>query len=316
MKKSVLGRTGIEVTELCFGALPMGPLQKNLPVEESAGVLAYALENGINFVDTAQAYKTYAPIKLAIEKTGIRPVIATKSYAATYEEMEATIKEALDSMGIDYIDIFHLHAPKGGAEVFEQRKGALECLVDYRSKGIIKAVGISTHNVKAVEAAAEMTEIDVVFPLINKVGRGIADGTVEDMKKAIALCARNGKGIYLMKALGGGTLADDYKSSMEFARALEGSQSIAVGMVSREEVLYNLRFFNDEEDLGDIAAIKSKKNLVVAKGVCIGCGKCIEICHSEAVSFDENGKASVDTSKCVQCGYCISTCPTFSIRMA
>lgn len=316
MKKSVLGRTGIEVTELCFGALTMGPLQKNLPVEEAAEILAYAMENGVNFVDTAQAYRTYEHIRRAIEISSIRPVIASKSYAATYEEMEATIKEALDSMGLDYIDIFHLHAPKSGPEVFEERKGALECLMDYKNKGIVKAVGISTHNVKAAAAAADIPEIDVVFPLINKASRGIIDGNVEDMRKAIALCASRGKGIYLMKALGGGTLADDYKNCMEFARGIEGSQSIAVGMVSREEVQYNLRYFNDDKDLGDNASLTRKKKLVVAKGVCIGCGRCIEICHSDAVSLDENGKASIDTSKCIQCGYCISTCPSFSIRMA
>jgi aryl-alcohol dehydrogenase-like predicted oxidoreductase/ferredoxin len=316
MKKSVLGQTGIEVTELCFGALPMGPLQKNLPVEEAAELVAYALENGINFVDTAQAYKTYEPIKRAIEITGIRPVIASKSYETTYEAMEAAIHEALTSLGVDYIDIFHIHAPKNGPEVFEQRKEALKCLVDYKNKGIIKAVGISTHNVRVAEAAADVSEIDVVFPIINKAGRGIIGGSAEDMQRAITLCADKGKGIYLMKVLGGGTLAEEYKNSMEFARAVEGSSSIALGMTNKEELMYNLRYFNGDSTLGDNTLIIKKKKLVIAKVVCIGCGKCIEVCHSDAVSLDENGKASIDTSKCIQCGYCISSCPSFSIRMA
>lgn len=59
MKKIVLGRSGIEVTELCFGTLPLGPLQKNESVEEAADIIAYALKSGINFIDTAQIYKTY-----------------------------------------------------------------------------------------------------------------------------------------------------------------------------------------------------------------------------------------------------------------
>jgi uncharacterized protein len=315
LKKRILGSSGIEVTELCFGALPMGPLQKNLAVEESAEIIAYALESGINFIDTAQVYKTYAPIKSALEKTKIRPVIASKSTAATYEEMEKAIIEALDSMGIDYVDIFHLHAAKVNPDVFEIRKGALQCLVDYKRKGIIKAIGISTHNVKVVEAAAMKKEIDIVFPLINKGGRGILEGSVEDMQKAASLCEQNGKGIYLMKVLGGGTLIDDYKGCMEFARGLDYSHSIAVGMVSKEEVLYNVKYFNDEKDLGDIIKIKDKKIVKVMQVICISCGKCMEACHSDAISFDSTGKAFIDQSKCVQCGYCTATCPPLSIRV-
>lgn len=315
MQKRILGRSGIEVTELCFGALPMGPLQKNIPDEESAEIVAMALEGGITFVDTAQMYRTYPPIKQAIEKTGIRPVIASKSTAASYEEMEKAINEALEGMGIDYIDIFHLHAAKANPDVFDIRKGALQCLQDYKSKGIVKAIGISTHNVKLVEAVAARPEIDIVFPLINKTGRGIIEGTAEDMHKAIALCEQNGKGIYLMKVLGGGTLIDDYEGCMEYARNLDCYHSIAVGMVSKEEVLYNIRYFNGEKDLEDIIIIKNRKSVKVIQVVCLGCGTCIEACHSDALAFNNDGKAFIDQSKCVQCGYCIATCPHFAIRI-
>lgn len=315
MKKNILGNTGIEVTELCFGALPMGPIQKNLSDEESSEIVAYALESGITFVDTAQMYRTYTPIKTAIKKTGIRPVIASKSTAASYEEMEKAIKQALDYMGIDYIDIFHLHAPKVNPDVFDIRKGALQCLLDYKSKGIIKAVGISTHNVKVVEAAAERQDIDIVFPLLNKAGRGIVGGTEEEMRAAISRCEQHGKGIYLMKVLGGGTLLDEYKDCMEYARRLDYCHSIAVGMVSKEEVLYNVKYFNGEKDLDDIIKIKNKKSVKVLQGACISCGKCIEVCHSGAPSFDNTGKSYIDQSKCIQCGYCIPVCPAFVIRM-
>ncbi|MCL2518319.1 MAG: aldo/keto reductase [Oscillospiraceae bacterium] len=44
------------MTELCFGALPMGLAQKNMPPEESAEVVAEALRLGVNFIDTAQGY--------------------------------------------------------------------------------------------------------------------------------------------------------------------------------------------------------------------------------------------------------------------
>ncbi len=53
MKKHSLGKTGIKVTELCFGALPIGPLQLNISVEKGAKLIRAALERGINFIDTA-----------------------------------------------------------------------------------------------------------------------------------------------------------------------------------------------------------------------------------------------------------------------
>ncbi|MCQ1531432.1 aldo/keto reductase [Lutispora saccharofermentans] len=316
MEKVVLGNTGIEVTRLCFGALPLGPLQRNLPVEESSEIIAYALDNGVNFIDTAQAYRTYPHIKGALKKIKFRPVIATKSPAASYEEMEKAVLEALEGMEIDYIDIFHLHAARAQADVFELRKGALQCLLDYKKKGMIKAVGISTHSVKVVEAAAAREDIDVVFPLINKIGRGILEGTVDEMEKAIALCDKNGKGIYLMKVLGGGTMIDDYDSSMEYAMNLGRNYPIAIGMISKEEVTYNIRYFNGERNLEGIISIRNKKIVRVSQNMCVGCGICIGTCHSDAISFDDStGKAYIDPSKCIQCGYCVAACPQFSIRV-
>ena len=94
MKKNRLGKTDLYVTELCFGALPFGPLQKNVPVDECTNLLIEALKAGINFIDTAQMYLTYEPIRRAMEATGIRPVIASKSVAGGYEDMQKAVEEA------------------------------------------------------------------------------------------------------------------------------------------------------------------------------------------------------------------------------
>lgn len=315
LEKVVLGATGIEVSKLCFGTLPMGPLQKNLSIKEGSEIIEYVLDNGVNFIDTAQMYKTYPYIKRALNKANIRPVIASKSTADTYEKMKEAIEEALEGIGVDYIDIFHLHAARVEPDVFQLRKGALQCILDYKDKGIIKAAGISTHNVKVVEAAALREDIDVVFPLINKIGRGILEGNTRDMEKAIALCHKNGKGVYLMKALGGGTMIDDYEDSVEYAMNLQGDYSIAIGMVSKEEATYNIKYFNGDKDLDGIISIRNNKKVIVVQSMCKSCGTCIKTCHSNAIDFDHNEKAYVDFSKCIQCGYCIAACPEFCIRI-
>ncbi|HPU21418.1 MAG TPA: aldo/keto reductase, partial [Thermoclostridium caenicola] len=80
MEYRFLGKTGIKVSRLCFGALVIGPLQRNLSVEEGAAVIEEALRLGVNFIDTADLYDTYPYIRRAIERSGIRPVIASKCY--------------------------------------------------------------------------------------------------------------------------------------------------------------------------------------------------------------------------------------------
>ncbi|MCL2774768.1 MAG: aldo/keto reductase [Oscillospiraceae bacterium] len=314
MKKIILGATGIEVTELCFGALPMGPLQKNMTINESAEVVAEALRLGITFIDTAQAYKTYAPIRLAMEQTGMRPVIATKSTASTYEDMEAAIWEARENLGLDVIDIFLLHAARVENDVFETRRGALECLLDYKRKDVIRAVGISTHVVQTVRAAAENSDIDIVFPLLNKTGMGILGGKREDMEHAVNECFARHKAVYLMKALAGGTLIGDYIDSMDYARNFAKERAaIAVGMVSPEEVRMNVQYFNGvdiSEQAGKLT--KSAKRFYIVPSLCKDCGSCAKACHSGMI----NGSPPViDDSGCLRCGYCVAACPQFAIRM-
>lgn len=316
MKKNILGKTGIEVTELCFGALPMGPLQKNMDLESSTKVVAHALQKGINFVDTAQMYKTYDPIREAVKLTGINPVISTKSTASSYAEMERAIDEALRALDRNYIDIFFMHAARVNKDVFEVRKEALKCLLDYKNKGYIKAVGISTHNVKVVELAFQRDDMDVIFPILNYKGIGILGSSVEDMKKAIEKASEAGKGILIMKALGGGLLLNDYKKAMDFVRNIKGYHSIAVGMVSIEEVDFNVNYFNGIYEEKKMPSLEgNQKRFIVVESLCKGCRTCLDACPNLAMEYNEAiKKARINVEKCLTCGYCTASCPEFAIR--
>lgn len=317
MKTYVLGNTGIEVTELCFGALPMGPRQKNMKVEDSTKVVVTALEKGINFVDTAQMYETYEPIRKAMKLTGIKPVIASKSTASSFEDMDKAVNEALTQLDVDYIDIFHLHAARVGLNVFEERAGALECLKKYKKSGQIKAIGISTHNAKVAKMVADRDDIDILFCLYNKTGIGLLEGNVQDMREAIKLNSEAGKGVYLMKVLGGGILIDRYAECMEFARKTKGYHSIAVGMVSPEEVNFNVSYFNGDFDEKKMPSIKgNSKKFKVFESLCKGCRSCTKVCPNFAIEYNEQKKcAIINENKCLTCGYCTSACPEFAIRL-
>ena len=127
MKYSVLGKTGIKVSRLCFGSLTVGPLQANLSVEEGGEIISYAFECGINFIDTAQLYQTYPYIKYALKKCKKDIVISSKTYAYTREMAIQAFEQARLELDRDYIDIFMLHEQES-IYTLQGHKAALDYL--------------------------------------------------------------------------------------------------------------------------------------------------------------------------------------------
>jgi len=317
LKKRELGKTGITVSELCFGVLPMGPVQYGLSPEEGGPIIREALERGVNFIDTAQAYNTYPHIRHAFKglpNGGQDVVVSTKAHAKTYRDMEAAIEEARSELGRDVIDIFLIHAAREDSKVFADRRGALDCLVDMKARGKIRAVGVSTHSVDVVRVGTNMPELDVIFPIINIAGLGILHGTREEMEQAIAAAAKAGKGLFAMKALGGGNLLTDRKAALDYVRGLPGISAVAVGMITRDELEMNLRLFNGEEVPSDLAERTKRQKRLIVQYFCVGCGTCVETCPNSAMTVVD-GIAVNDKSKCILCGYCAPVCPQFAIRL-
>lgn len=315
MKYNKLGNSGITVSELCFGVLPMGPLQANIPIQEGARVILKGLQSGISFLDTAQVYRTYPYIKEALRQYSGEVVIASKSNATQYEEMKEAVWEAYRDMNRDYIDIFHLHAAREDKNVFQKRAGALSCLKDLKKKGMIRAIGISTHAVEVVERAAEVEDIDIVFPIINQVGLGIIGGKTEDMIRAIERVHQSGKGIYAMKVLAGGYLIPQLEKAIQFVREIMGIHAIAVGMVHFNELETNLKIFENKKiDQEKLIQEGVKRKRLFISPFCEGCGSCVEACPNRALSL-KDGKARVNYDRCITCGYCVPHCPVFALRI-
>lgn len=314
MQYTELGKTGITVSRMCFGALIIGPLQVNLKPGEGAHVIRAALERGVSFIDTAELYGTYDHIREALKGLDKRPVIATKSYAWNAEGAAQSVENARRGLDADVLDIFMMHEQESRLTLRGHRE-ALEFYLNEREKGRIKAVGVSTHNVEVVKAICEMPEIDVVHPLVNKSGIGIGDGTIDDMLEAVSKAWECGKGVYSMKPLGGGNLLHSYEECMDFVLDLPFIHSIAIGMQNIDEVEMNVLRFEGEdipERLKESAAIR-EKHLHIDYW-CASCGKCIERCGQGALSLVD-GEVTADRDKCVLCGYCGSVCPQFAIKI-
>lgn len=315
MEYKSLGNTGIKVSYFCFGVLPMGPLQANISPEEGGKLLKKAYSRGINFIDTAQMYKTYPHIKESLKELKDEDVvIASKSGATDYKGMEDAVHEALKEMGRNYIDIFHLHSAKSKDNVFEEKAEALKCLLDCKAKGLIKAVGISSHNVKVIEKAALNPDIDVVYPIINEPGFGIINGTTKEMLEAIKLCSEKGKGLYAMKIFAGGNLVGDIINAFNYAKNIKEMDSLSIGMINEKELDFNLKLFSNEITQEMLPECKNSKKMILLPNICIKCRKCMAMCPNDAI-YVENDTMKIDESKCLLCGYCSTVCPEFAIRM-
>ena len=317
MRKNFLGNTGIEVSAAGFGVLPMGPSQLALPIDEGAEIIRYALKHGINFLDTAQYYRTYPYISKALENGEFKDVIiCSKSLCLDYEGMMDAILEARESMNREVIDIFLMHEVRSGQ--LEERKDAWQALKDAKAQGLVRAIGLSTHHVDITEAAASMEDLDVVFPLINYAGLGIRKGdafaTKEEMMEAIHKCHLAGKGIFSMKAFGGGSLTGHYQEALDYVFSKPEIVSVMVGFGKITEVDDLLSYLDGSMDKTYNPDI-SKKKVYINQEDCEGCGSCKAACPADAIFYNETGLAEVDHEKCLTCGYCSPVCPVRAVIM-
>jgi len=317
MRKTFLGNTGIEVTPVGFGVLTVGYTQMNLPVDKGAEVLRYALDRGINFLDTAQFYKTYPYIKKALVGTNYEPIIASKSTDCTYAGMKNAVEEARTELDRDIIDIFLLHEVRNDPD-WDNRSGAWEYLQEAKLKGLVKAIGVSTHHVDVAENAAHVNELDILFPLINfkslGIRRGNGTGTKEEMARAIKIASQAGKGIFAMKVFGGGNLTGHYLEAIDYVRNLEGISSMMIGFGHKFEIDRIIEVMEGTIDPYYKPDLSNKK-IRIDQGDCEGCGACIERCPNRAIFQNQKGLAEVNQGICLTCGYCAPSCPVRAIIM-
>ncbi len=311
-----LGKTGYMVSPIAFGALTIGPVHKNLSLAEGAEVIRYALEAGINLIDTAQCYETYLYIRQALQGWNREVYITSKSYAWNRPLMAEAFESARRALDRDKIDIFLLHEQESGLTI-KGHYEALEYLLTEKAKGNLGAVGISTHAVAAVKAGADIEEIDVIHPIINRYGHGIIDGTRDEMLAAISYAAAKGKGLYGMKALAGGKLSDEARQCFAWAFGVPGLSSFAVGMKNQAEVDINVAWAKGEEpDIDILNSYRVEKRHIEVGEKCIGCGSCLKRCGQRAISLlPQKGKAYIEEKRCVLCGYCRDNCEAGAISI-
>ncbi len=335
MDSRPLGLTGLAVSRLGFGTLTLGPAQAGLSPEAGGELLVYAMQRGIHFLDTAELYETYPHIRAALRQLSQPPVIATKSYAWDREQARQSFDRARRSLDLDVIDIFLLHEQETVLTLDGHRQ-AFTYYLEQREKGLIRAIGISTHAVEPVRSLAEARngrrdglwqdldigvyrEADVIHPLLNFRGLGLLDGTAGDMVAAVEAAHQAGLGVYGMKMLGGGHFLADFEPAAAFALGLTApSAAVAayvVGMQSQAEIDMNIALFSDQTvDPAAQAVVSGKQRRLIVADWCTGCGACVARCASQALRLCD-GRVEVDVDRCILCGYCATACRDFVLKV-
>ena len=238
MEYRILGKTGMKISRMGFGGIPIQRIDA-----QSTKTLIHELKAaGVNFIDTARAY-TVSEEYLGYALEGIREdfILATKTRARTKAEMAADIDKSLRNLRTDYIDLYQMHnvAPKEFKKVMEPG-GALEALLEAKAAGKIRHIGVTAHSLDTFRMALEQDWVETfMFPY------NIVETQAEDL---IAKAAQKNIGFICMKPLAGGAI-EDATLALRYVCANPNVTVVIPGMAEPKELAQNLAAASDTSDL-------------------------------------------------------------------
>lgn len=200
MKFRMLGKTGLNVSVMGFGGIPI----QRISAEEAVKVVHQALDAGINFFDTARNY-TDSEEKLGAAFHGRRDeaIIATKSMARSKKGMAEDIRRSAKLFGAQYIDLYQMHNVKTAEDLDKVLApgGALEALQEAKREGLVKHIGITGHIKDILIKALRTQLLETVQVPFNAVE---TDGAAELFR----LAQDTNTGVIIMKPLAGGAFSN------------------------------------------------------------------------------------------------------------
>jgi predicted aldo/keto reductase-like oxidoreductase len=200
LEKIRLGKTNMMVSRLGFGSIPI----QRLLEDEAIAIIKRCLDLGITFIDTANAYSTSEErIGKAISGRQESAVIATKTQARTREEIEKHLQLSLKQLGVESIDLYQLHQVGDfkSLEAVLETDGALAVLETAKRAGVIKHIGVSSHQIDVAKALVKSDRFETIMFPFNFVAREAAD-------ELLPLAQEHDVGFIAMKPLAGGMLGN------------------------------------------------------------------------------------------------------------
>ncbi|MDR2468345.1 MAG: aldo/keto reductase [Spirochaetaceae bacterium] len=214
MERIRFGKSGLLVSRIAFGGIPIMRLSKN----DAVRVVRECLDMGVNFIDTANAYLD-SEEKIGAAIAGRKReelVIASKSGADDKKTFTAHLDNCLKMLGTDYVDIYQHHniSSREKQEAVFGPNGAFEGMMEAVKAGKVRFPGFSSHN---VPTALNIMKTEHFFSV--QLPYNFIDTEAE--REAIPLARKLDMGFIAMKPLGGGLL-DNAQLAFRFLGACEG----------------------------------------------------------------------------------------------
>ena len=185
MRYKELGKTGMKISHLCFGASSLGSVFRSTKEAESIEAVEAAIEGGINFIDVSPYYGHYKA-ETVLGKA-LKRIPREKYYLSTkvgrygkdgvntwdYSAKRATesVQESMERLGIDHIDLINVHDIEfqanmdGGLQKVVDE--TLPALVELKKKGLVGHVGITDLQVENLKWVVEHSEEGTVESILN-----------------------------------------------------------------------------------------------------------------------------------------------------
>jgi len=218
MERTTLGRTGIQVSRYCLGAMMFGAWG-NRDHDDCVRVIHHAIDSGINFIDTADVYSAGESEEIvgkALRGRRDQIVLATKFVAPMGEDtnqrgasprwIKQEVENSLRRLDTDYIDLYQAHRPDPSVDL-DETLGALSDLVH---QGKVRVLGSSTYPAELIVEAQWTAErrgrerFRCEQPPYSIFARGIETAV-------LPTCKKYGMGVIPWSPLAGGWLTGRYR---------------------------------------------------------------------------------------------------------
>jgi aryl-alcohol dehydrogenase-like predicted oxidoreductase len=246
-----LGKTGVTLSRVAMGTgVRGGDRQSNqtrMGFDKLVGLFRHAYERGITFFDLADLYGTHVYFREALRSIPRdRVAILTKLWwrydgptepAAEPHRKKvaaATLERFRHELSTDYLDIVLLHC-LSTAKWERELQPYMEALSEAKQKKQVKVVGVSCHDLGALQKSAESPWVDVILARINPKGVKM-DGKPEEVIAALRTAKQNGKAVLGMKIFGEGELVRQREECLRFAQGLGLLDAMTIGFEAPPQI--------------------------------------------------------------------------------
>ena len=215
LKTAPLGATGLEITRIGFGAWAIGGGGWEFgwgPQEDDQSVAAihHALEQGINWIDTAAAYgfgHSEQIVGRALEGLAQRPYVFTKGsllegpgrrvvHSLRRDSLIQEAEASLQRLGVDAIDLYQIHWPDPAADIEE----GWAAVAELKERGLVRHIGVSNFDVEQLRRIQQIAPVETLQPPYSLVDRAVEDDI-------LPFAEREGIGVIAYSPMGSGLLS-------------------------------------------------------------------------------------------------------------